>query len=39
MLTVLAIVALVLAPYILDVDLNLPQGVEPVAEEYIPDGR
>lgn len=39
MLTMLAILALVSLPYVLDVYFNSPRESDATNEEYIPDGR
>lgn len=39
MLTMIAILALVSVPYLLDIYFNAPQDSELADEEYVPDGR
>jgi hypothetical protein len=39
MLTLIAILAIVSVPFVLDVYFNAPHDSEPAEEEYIPDGR
>ena len=39
MLTMLAILALVSLPYVLDVYFNSPSDSQAAEDEYIPDGR
>lgn len=39
MLTIIAIIALVSVPYVLDVYFNSPRDAESAEEEYVPDGR
>lgn len=39
MLTMIAVLALVSVPYVLDVYFNAVQDYEAPEEEYVPDGR
>ena len=39
MTTIIAILALVSVPYLLDLYFNVPRGLEREEDEYIPDGR
>ena len=39
MLTMLAILALVSLPYVLDIYFNSPSDARATEDEYIPDGR